>query len=440
MIFINKYGVVMSIKNVRRWLSNHISINNRLLDVSIYYLLFLVATTGKKSIKEAERFSVLDKSQFSRFLKRHPDKAVLNLQKLSRKQAKQFSRALRYLSDNKLPWKIAILIDSTIQHRSYRHTQNAQRFNHGQGFVIGHQWTNIVLFINDTMIPLPPIAFHTKKYCRTKKIKYKTEHESVVEYIKELDLKELLGHHRPEEVVVLADSGYDNRKIEQAISQKRWNFIIGMSKTRSVKSQKQYLFTRKSEGWSQVAVWFKNQRRIKWETVRFFVTKGHRRRRKDFRVRQIIGYLRYVGKIQLVCSESRNRPEGRRKYLACNDLKATARHIVLGYRIRWLIEIFHKEVKQYLGFEDVASKYFESVISHVHWVYCAYILLNMGPPGVSEDALTVQQKQLKLNDLNNSGDICKWRQILTQFNGTQKLMNEFCQVIQLTNDSVGLIS
>ncbi len=429
----------MSIKNVKRWVSNHISISNRLVDISAYYLLFLISTTGKKSLEEAGRFSGLDKSQFSRFLKKHPDEAIFNLQNLSKKQAKQLAKALRYLADNALPWKIAILIDSTIQHRSCRHTQNAQRFNHGQGFVIGHQWTNIILLINDTIIPLAPIAFHTKKYCRTNNMEYKTEHESVVEYIKKLDIKKLVGHHKSEEVVVIADSGYDNREIEKTICSKKWNFIIALSKSRSVKSQQKYLSTKKSKGWSQVAVWFKNQRRVKWKTVRFIVTNGRKRRRKDFRVRQIIGHLRYVGKVRLICSEFKKRPDGRRKYLACNDLKATARQIVLGYRIRWSIEIFHKEVKQYLGFEDAASTSFESIVSHVHWVYCAYILLTKGQPGISKGALTVRGKQLKLKETIDSGNIYKWRQVLTQFNGTQKLMNEFYQVIQPANASVSLL-
>ena len=35
---------------------------------------------------------------------------------------------------------------------------------------------------------------------------------------------------------MLADSGYDNKKIEKAIADKGWHFIIALSKTRSVKS------------------------------------------------------------------------------------------------------------------------------------------------------------------------------------------------------------
>jgi len=71
-------------------------------------------------------------------------------------------------------------------------------------------------------------------------------------------------------------------------------------------------------------------------------TSGNKRKRMDVRVRHTSGYLRYVGKVELVCSEWRHRPDGRRKYLACNELRATARQIVTGYRRRWAVELFHK--------------------------------------------------------------------------------------------------
>jgi Transposase DDE domain len=49
------------------------------------------------------------------------------------------------------------------------------------------------------------------------------------------------------------------------------------------------------------------------------------------------------------------------RYLACSDVSVTTRQIVLGYRLRWAVELFHKEVKQNLGFEDVATSGFDSV-------------------------------------------------------------------------------
>ena len=145
-------------------------------------------------------------------------------------------------------------------------------------------------------------------------------------------------------MIVLADSGYDDKKIEQTIVNKRWTFMIALKKTRSVKSETRYLTTPLSRQWCPIATFFRNHRRLKWTTIRV-MTNGRKRKRMEFRIRHTLGYLRYVGQVRLVCSEPRKRPDGRRKYFACNDGKATARHIVLGYRLRWAVELFHKEPK-----------------------------------------------------------------------------------------------
>src|SRR5256885_4909486 len=55
------------------------------------------------------------------------------------------------------------IFDSTLQHRASLHPENAKTFNHGKGYVIGHQWTNIVLVLGDMLIPLPPIPFYSKR-------------------------------------------------------------------------------------------------------------------------------------------------------------------------------------------------------------------------------------------------------------------------------------
>jgi hypothetical protein len=116
-----------------------------------------MVVTTKHSLEEAARFSGLHKSQFSKMLKAHSNVAVYTLESLSKKQAKHVATALHKCKG--LPWKIALIVDSTLQHRASLHPENAKRFNHGNGFVIGHQWTNIVLIINDMLIPLRPIPF-----------------------------------------------------------------------------------------------------------------------------------------------------------------------------------------------------------------------------------------------------------------------------------------
>jgi hypothetical protein len=388
-----------------------------------------MVSTRKHSLDEAARFSGMNKSQFSRFLKNHSALAVYNLHVLSKKQANQFSKVLNCLGKGSVPWRIGLIIDSTIQNRSTLHTANAKRFNHGKGFVIGHQWTNIVLVINDMLIALQPIPFYSRNYCRKNKLEYKTENESVVEYITNLKLEDYIGPYDPKDVIVLADSGYDDKKIENAIARKKWKFIIALNKTRGVKTQRQYCNSPKSKDWNQVGVLFNNYRRIKWQTIRI-LTSSSKTKRMEFRIRQIIGYLRHVGKVQLICSEFKKRPYGRKKYLACNDLKAKPRQVLIGYRMRWGIEIFHKAVKMFLGFEDVATRSFESVKAHVHWVYCAYILLHYPPPGVPEHIKSLADKQRRIKAIIDSKDKARVIQLLTQINGVERYKNELRAVSQ----------
>ena len=419
----------MDFTKLKEHLMSQITVNKRLKVVCLWYLVFLMMSVRKHSLTAAARLSGLQTSQFSRFLKNHSDVTVYQLDQLSKKQARPFSSAIKFLSAGQLPWQVAILIDSTIQHRFSLHSDNVKRFNHGKGFQIGHQWTNIVLLINDKLIPLPPIPFYSKSYCRKHRIQYKTENTLVVEYINNLNLVDYIGEHHPKHVVVLADSGYDDRKIENAIRNKKWHFIIALNKGHSVKSKNSFLSTPKSKGWSKVAQFFKDHRKVGWQTIRILVNRS-KKKRMEFRIRLIKGYLRYVGYVLLICSEFKKRPRGRRKYLACSDLEATARQIVIGYRIRWAIEIFHKEVKMFLGFEDVATKWFDSVNAHVHWVYCVYILLNAGP--FDSYVRAIAEKQRRIRKIISTREQSRVVQVLTQINWPQRYKNQLLQAIAST--------
>ncbi len=416
----------MRARTLQTWIARRIGVRRRLERVCTSYLLFLMVVTTKHSLEEAARFSGLHKSQFAKMLKAHSNVAVYTLESLSKKQAKHVATARQKLKE--LPWDIAIVVDSTLQHRASLHPENAKTFNHGQGFVIGHQWTNIVLLLHDRLIPLRPIPFYSQRYCRDHKLKYRTEHDLVVDYIEQLHLEDYIGSYDPRQVVVLTDSGYDNKKIQNAIAAKPWHFIIALGKTRSVKSATLALTTSKSKQWCHIATFFRNHRWLKWQTIRI-TTNGTKRKRMEFRARDTIGSLRYVGQVQLVCSEPRNRPDGRRKYFACNDMRVTARQIIIGYRLRWAIELFHKTVKQHLGFEDVATSGFDAVMSHVHWVYCAYILLYMSPPGVSAGVTSLGDAQRQLQQLLANQEKRRILQKLTQIGGVQRYKDELRQAL-----------
>ena len=116
-----------------------------------------MVVTTKHSLAEAARFSSVHKSLFSSMLHSPSQVAMTTLERLSNTQARQCAKALA--RRNGLPGKIVIIIDRTLQPRASLYPENAKTFNHGQGYVIGHPWTNIVLVLGDMLIPLRPIPF-----------------------------------------------------------------------------------------------------------------------------------------------------------------------------------------------------------------------------------------------------------------------------------------
>ena len=73
-------------------------------------------------------------------------------------------------------------------------------------------------------------------------------------------MEEYVGPHNPHEVLVLADSGYYDKRIEKAITKRDWAYVIALKKKRSVRSEKTHEKTTLSKGWHQVELFFKNHR------------------------------------------------------------------------------------------------------------------------------------------------------------------------------------
>jgi hypothetical protein len=147
------------------------------------------------------------------------------------------------------------------------------------------------------------------------------------------------------------------------------------------------------------------------------------------RIRHTAGDLRYVGQVELVGAEQRHRPDGRRTSLAGHDLRAPPRQMVTGYRLRGVGERWQKCVKQHLGFEEVATHGFDAVVSHVHWVSCAYLLLHMSPPGLSPESQSVGDKQRALQRGQAHQEKRHILQKLTQIGGVQRYKDELRQAL-----------
>lgn len=352
-------------------IASHLVIPKRLRQLVQSYLMSLMIDADRHSMKLAEELSGSHRSQFSRLLSNHGPLAEQSLIKLSRKFARQAAKNRKPLVKG-TQWSIAIIIDSMLHPRSSLHVHNAQRFNHGKGFVIGHQWTNAVIVIGDEVIPLVPIEFLTRSECARRGVEYKTTNRQVQDFIASLELFKWAGIHDPSEVVVLMDSGFDDKAIERTILDRGWDFIVSLKTSRSCRTTSGEIFSRVDD------LFWATRKQAPWKTVRIQSDGG--KRRTSYRARKLLGHLKGIQKeVALVCSEKANK-KGRR-YLACSKENLNQGTILRAYRFRWLVELFHRAVKGSFGATDVAAHDFQSVKSHVHWSYCAYLLFrkNFGP-------------------------------------------------------------
>ena len=389
----------------------------RLSDTISWYLISLMLPTDKHSQANASKISGKHNTLFSNMLSGSLEASTMALNRGSRRRLKCLMRKRRLIAPG-ASWKIAIIVDATLHQRSSRHLQNSQKFNHGQGWVTGHQWTNIVIAINGQVVPLPPIAFYTKKECRKRGIKYQSEPERVASFLKELDLKEALGHHDHSEVAVLMDSGYDSKKLQSAILNKGWDFVCSLKSSRTVSSLGE------SKTWVNVHKYISRGRKTE-KSLRIETYRGKKRGWRQFFVKQREGFLKGVRhRVQLVCSKKST--NSNLKYIACSNLDVSIKSIILVYRERWLVELFHRDLKSYLGLEDAGVRKFDSLHAHIHWVYCAFNTLKemtSENTGIKEAQVILEQK-IKRSEANNV------IQMLSRINGSHQVKTHCLSVIQ----------
>lgn len=382
-----------------------LGIPKRVCQILAWYLLSLMISADKHTQKFAAKISGKASSLFSSLLMNHFDLSTVVLNRAARRRIQKLMKSRNALIKDS-PWKIAIIIDATLHQRSTRHTENAQKFNHGKGYVLGHQWTNIGIYIGGQYTPLPPIAFYSKDECERRGLKYKTEIEKVNEYLRTMPLKEILGQHEHSEIVVIMDSGYDSKKLKKTIISRKWDFIISLKSDRNIANN--------DKKWIRISTYFEDGRRP-WKTFRI-KPDGGKSKWQSYATKQLEGNLKGVKEmLKLICSK---RSDGKILFLACSNLKVSVKTILNCYQKRWETEIFHRAIKSNLGLEDSGAHKFDTLHAHVHWVYCAYIFLH---ELVEDIDIGVKGKQTILEAKIEIKKIKKVIQKASQFTGAAKV-------------------
>ena len=389
----------------------------RLQGVSSNYVTALMSESAKHTLKYAATVMGGSVSSYSRLMTDHAGLAQQVLTRLGRRTLSCLGRKLGMVPGT--PWKIFIIVDATLHPRSSKHIQNSKSLSHGEGFIVGHQWTNLVVVIGARTVPLPPIPFWTKKELRERGFKHQTEHKRVIDYLADLDLLNLVGTYDPKEVVVMLDSGYDDKEIINAVLKRGWDAVWALKTNRGTMTEAAY--QRGDRKTRRVDETFKAVRKqAPWETIR--PKAKCKRERRRYRARGLTGRVKGIAHdLKLVCSEKSGRTKGRR-YLACTRKSTTLAQVIRCYEIRWRVESFHRAVKSRLGMTEAGLSAFDAIQEHVQWVYCAYILLDdleVGGANSMEDKQRAITKHLASRPFTETiRELAKTR---TQFGGADRL-------------------
>lgn len=156
-------------------------------------------------------------------------------------------------------------------------------------------------------------------------------------------------------LTVLVDAWYACAPVLNPIREAGWTFIAAIKRNRIVKLDGKR---------TSIGHLAKGPRRYK--TIR--VSK-----KKRFKVAKRVIQLKKIGVVLLFISKSK---EGTR-FIITNDLNMTEFQMVKLYGQRTWIEVFHKEIKQHLGFGEMFMRSWEGVQTHWTLVGIAYNIINL---------------------------------------------------------------
>jgi IS4 transposase len=223
------------------------------------------------------------------------------------------------------------------------------------------------------------IPHYTKEYCQSHGVTHRTTAEAAADMIDALETP------RGAEVYVIGDTAYDAAVVQAACARKGYLWVFPANPERVYEGPQgqrpkvrdrlkklspvspQKLRMRPSEGQ------FAEHRRVsRWRV-------GPKIKPREYRVYQETTELRSVGRVKLVFSTTKeNLHEAKPselKILMTNAVHLSVRTVVDLYSCRWQIELFFKEIKSRLGFDQYRLREFEAVRGWVELALTTVLLL-----------------------------------------------------------------
>jgi hypothetical protein len=276
-----------------------------------------------------------------------------------------------------------------VRYGKYKHTRKRCHC-----FVMG-------LLITPSGIRIPfRRCYYTQEYCQKTGRVYRKQTELAAEIIRELPLPE------GADVVVLGDTAFDAEVIHKVCEERHYTWIVPMNPERVLAGPKP-----RPKVWSLAKELTAGQLkaiRLHPSTGAYVAARrlsayriGPKVKPRTFYAHQESRDVQSVGKVLLVFSTREKPTAGKRpnvqKILVTNDRSLKAAEVVELYDLRWQIELFFKELKSTLGFDQYRFRRFEQVEGWLDMTLVTFLYLEWH-----------RARQLKRSDLSKD-EKERWR-------------------------------
>lgn len=250
------------------------------------------------------------------------------------------------------------------------------------------------LLITPSGIRIPwQIPHYTKEYCKEKGLTHRTTAEAAADLIRSLPLPE------GADVVVLGDTAYEARVVQQACEDRKYIWITPVNpervyegptgerpKVRSRLKDWTSLSPKKIRLRASTGKYAQYRRLSKWRV-------GPKQKSRVYYAYQEKCEVRSVGRVQLVFSTTKPNLKTATpddvKILMTNATGLSVTEVIEMYSLRWQIELFFKELKSTFGFAQYSFEKFPAVEAWANIAITAVLFLEQ------ERAKRMRDRRLK---------------------------------------------
>jgi SRSO17 transposase len=334
------------------FLDDHLDVRNKIL-VSMFILGLILCFHKKNATNIAALYQGKHKSSFTRMLDRKniADHYFLEL------SATKVLLGLGVKPGD----TIYLIIDSTFKNKRGQKLHNLKKFKTDKNkYIWGHCFVFGIIYYNGKRIPIAVKAYKSKKYCQKINRKFYTQVDLAVQIVNDFIPPD------GAKVITLFDSYFSAEKMVNKVNNKGFDYVTVLAKNRVIENQEDMKIGNMNIS-KRIEQLLQNND-LKQESF------THKGRKKTYFMHKEALTISKCGNVVIIFS-GKEKEQKKIKALASSMVHLSSVEISRHYSFRWEIEIFIKELKQYLGLGDYQVHPYRASLRHVRCVCMAYLFL-----------------------------------------------------------------